>query len=184
MSRVEWDERYSKGDNVPERNPSRLLLDFSYMLPKGRAMDIACGEGRNAIYLARQGYQVDAIDISEVAIKNARAVAKGLNINLVVADLEKFSIPEDTYDLIVNFYYLQRSIIPDIKKGLKKGGFVVFETYTIEHQSIGHPKNPEFLLKPNELLRLFNDLHIVYYREGVTEGEEKKGIASLVGKKI
>lgn len=181
MSRVEWDTRYSTGDHVPERDPSRLLVDFSYMLPKGRALDIACGEGRNAIYLARQGYRVDAVDISEVAIKNARTAGKGLDINFIVADLENFSIPEDIYDLIINFYYLQRSLIPEIRKGLKKGGLVVFETYTIEHQEI---RNPEFLLKPNELLRLFNDLHIVYYREGMTEGEEKKAIASLMGKKI
>lgn len=184
MSRVEWDTRYSTGDHVPERDPSRLLLDFSYMFPKGRALDIACGEGRNAIYLARQGYQVDAIDISEVAIKNARMAARGLDINFIVADLETFSILKDTYNLIINFYYLQRSLVPEIKKGLKKDGLLVFETYTIEHQAIGHPKNLEFLLKPNELLGLFNDLHIIYYREGVTEGEEKKGIASLVGKKI
>lgn len=184
MSRVEWDTRYSTGDHVPERDPSRLLVDFSYILPKGRALDIACGEGRNAIYLARHGYRVDAVDISEVAIKNARTTAKGLDINFIVADLENFSIPEDTYDLIINFYYLQRSLIPEIRKGLKKGGLLVFETYTIEHQAFGHPKNPDFLLKPNELLRLFNDLHIVYYREGATEGEEKKAIASLVGRKL
>ncbi|MEK7850473.1 MAG: class I SAM-dependent methyltransferase [Deltaproteobacteria bacterium] len=184
MSRFEWDTRYPTGDRVPERDPSRLLLDFSYMLPKGRALDIACGEGRNAVYLARQGYQVDAIDISEVAIKNARMTAKGLDINFIVADLENFSIPEDTYDLIINFYYLQRSLLPKIKKGLKKNGLVLFETYTIEHQAFGHPKNPEFLLKPNELLTLFNDLHIVYYREGVIEVDGKKAIASLVGRKI
>lgn len=184
MSRVEWDERYSKGEHVPERNPSSLLVDSGSILPKGRALDIACGEGRNAIYLARQGCQVDAVDISEVAIKNAKTTATGLDINFVVADLENFSIPEDTYDLIINFYYLQRSLVPQIKKGLKKGGLLAFETYTIEHQAFGHPKNPDFLLKPNELLRLFNDLHILYYREGVVEGEGKKAIASLVGKKI
>ena len=71
-----------------------------------------------------------------------------------------------------------------IKKGLKSGGYLIFETYTLEQQEFGPPRNPDFLLGPNELLRLFNDLHIVYYREGVVEEGRKKAIASLVGKKI
>lgn len=183
MSGTDWDRRYSEGEYISERNPSRLLVEFLPMLPKGRALDIACGEGRNAIYLARQGFEVDAIDISGVAINRGREAAGDLKVNFAVADLEGFEMPEDTYDLIINFNYLQRSLVQGIKKGLKIGGYILFETYTLEQQKLGPPRNPEFLLGPNELLRLFSDLHIIYYREGVVGEERKKAVASLVGKK-
>lgn len=166
------------------RGPSRLLVDFIPSLPVGRALDIACGEGRNAIYLAGKGFDVDAVDISDAALNKGRAAVGSLMINFVAADLEAFQIPENSYDLIINFNYLQRSIVPDIKKGLKAGGYIVFETYTLEQQQFGRPFNTEFLLKPNELLTMFNELHIIYYREGVVEeGGRKKGVASLVGRK-
>lgn len=169
-------------DNI--REPSRLLVDFIPALPIGRALDIACGEGRNAIYLAGKGFDVDAVDISDAALNKGRAAAGTLKINFVAADLEAFQISESSYDLIINFNYLQRSIVPDIKKGLKVGGYVVFETYTLEQQQFGRPYNPEFLLKPNELLTMFKDLHIIYFREGVVEeGGRRKGVASLVGRK-
>ncbi|MEK6726529.1 MAG: methyltransferase domain-containing protein [Deltaproteobacteria bacterium] len=167
------------------RDPSRLLMDFIPSLTVGRALDIACGEGRNSIYLARKGFNVDAIDISDAALAKGRAAADGLKINFIAADLEAFQIPEDSYDLIINFNYLQRSIASDIRRGLKVGGYIIFETYTLEQKKFGRPTNPEFLLKPNELLTMFKDLHIIYYREGVfEEGGRKKGLASLVGEKI
>lgn len=181
---TEWDRKYSEGEYLSERNPSRLLAEFLPLIPVGKALDIACGEGRNAIYLARHGFEVDAIDISEVAINRGREAAGDLRINFVAADLEGFKIPANTYDLIVNFNYLQRSIVPAIKNGLKRGGYLIFETYTLEQKELGHPKNPEFLLGPNELLRLFSDLHIIYYREGIIEEERKKAIALLIGKKV
>lgn len=182
---TEWDRKYSEGEYLSERNPSRLLAEFLPLIPVGKALDIACGEGRNAIYLARHGFEVDAIDISEVAINRGREAAGDLRINFVAADLEGFKIPANTYDLIINFNYLQRSLISEIKKGLKVGGYLIFETYTLEQQKFGPPRNPDFLLGPNELLRLFNDFHIIYYREGVVdEGERRKAVASLVGRKI
>lgn len=167
-----------------DRSPSILLVEYLPILSKGKALDIACGEGRNAIYLARHGYDVDAVDISEEALKKGRETAGDLKVNFLAADLEKFRIPEESYDLIINFNYLQRSLINSIKSGLKRGGIVIFETYTVEQQAFGKPNNPEFLLKPNELLRMFSDLHIVYYREGIVEEDRKKAVASLIGRKI
>ncbi len=173
------------GEYSHAKEPSRLLVQLLTLLPKGRALDIACGEGRNAIFLAQNGYEVDAVDISNVAIDRVAEAAKiaGVKVNLIQADLENYEIPVETYDLIINFNYLQRSLVPAIKMGLKKGGAVIFETYTLEQQSIGHPKNPEFLLKPNELLHQFSDLHIFFYREGVFEEGGKRAIASLAGKR-
>ena len=175
------------GDHSSSKEPSRLLRQLIPLLPKGRALDIACGEGRNAIFLAKNGYHVNAIDISSVALEKGAEAARreGLEINFIHVDLEVYQIPADTYDLIINFNYLQRSLVPSIKRGLKKGGVIIFETYTIEQKDFGHPKNPDFLLKPNELIKLFSDLHIFFYREGVFEEKGyRKAIASLAGRKV
>ncbi len=181
----DWDNKYLTRDYSSARDPSRLLVQLLTLLSKGRALDIACGEGRNAIFLAQNGYEVDAVDVSTVALERAAEASdhERVKVNLIQADLENYEIPAGTYDLIINFNYLQRSLAPMIKRGLKKGGVLVFETYTLEQQSIGHPKNPEFLLKPNELLHLFSDLHIFFYREGIYDEGGKKAIASLAGKR-
>lgn len=184
ITKKEWDRKYSSGEGISERSPSRLLMEFLPLLPRGKALDIACGEGRNAIYLAKNGYEVDAVDISEVAVNKARTAAGDLRTSFIQADLTEFRIPEDTYDVIVNFNYLERSIVSSIKDGLRKGGYLIFETYTLEQREFGPPRNPDFLLGPNELLNMFRDLHIVYYREGIVEADGKKAIASLVGKKV
>ncbi|MBI3398704.1 MAG: class I SAM-dependent methyltransferase [Deltaproteobacteria bacterium] len=183
---LDWDTEYASGEYASSKNPSKLLIELLPLLPGGKALDIACGEGRNAVFLAKNGYDVDAVDISGVAIKRGRdaAAKENIRVNFIQADLENYQLPAETYDLIVNFNYLQRTLIPAIKNGLKKGGVVVFETFTLEQQAIGPPKNPEFLLKPNELLKLFSDIHIFYYREGIFEEERKKAAASLAGKRL
>lgn len=182
----DWDARYATGEHHSSKEPGKLLKEFISVLPKGKALDIACGEGRNAIFLAKNGYDVDAVDISAVAVKNGgkRAEKEGVKVNFIQADMEQYKIQTETYDLIVNYNYLQRTLISGIKNGLKKGGVVIFETYTMEQQAIGQPKTPEFLLKPNELLRLFEGMHIFFYREGIFEEEIKKAVASLAGKKL
>lgn len=183
----DWDAKYSTGEYASARGPGKLLVELLYCLPKGRALDIACGEGRNSIFLAKNGYDVDAVDSSGVAIERGitTAAKDNVKVNFIQADLEQYQIPAGSYDLIINFNYLQRTLSPAIKTGLKRGGVVVFETYTLEQQAIGQPKNPEFLLKPNELLKMFEGLHIFFYREGVFEEEgRKKAVASLAGKRL
>lgn len=195
MTMQDWDVKYASGEYISAKGPNKLLSELLHILPKGKALDIACGEGRNAIFLAKNGYSVDAIDISGTAIERGRKASEKNNvkINFIQADLESYRIPSETYDLIVNFNYLQRTLVPEIKKGLNKGGVVIFETYTLEQQAIGTPKNPDFLLKPNELLKLFKGMHIFFYREGIFEeacpvmhlnGKRKKALASLAGKKV
>ena len=129
---------------------------------------------------------MDAVDSSGAAIERGKRMAakKGAAVNFIHADLEEFKIAPQSYDLIVNFYYLQRTIIPGIKNGLKKNGVILFETYTVEQRAIGPPNNPDYLLCPNELLKLFDGLHVVFYREGVfDEGGRKKGVASIIARR-
>lgn len=153
----------------------------------GRALDIATGRGRNAIFLAGKGFAVEAIDISEVALQEAqrRAAEKRLPVTFRQADLDHVELPEAQYDLIVNINFLLRSLVPQIKMALKVGGRVIFETYLIEQQTIGHPKNPAYLLRHRELLEIFSDFRVFYYREGkFTEAGKDAYRAGIYGEKV
>jgi tellurite methyltransferase len=165
--------------------PSQFLVDHIRLLPSGRALDVAMGAGRNAVYLARMGFEVEGVDISAEAVQAALRLAeeKGVKIRAEVADLEKnYRIEPDFYDVIICFNYLQRSLMSRIKDGLKKGGMLVYETYIIDQQQFGRPRNPDFLLQHNELLNIFRDFRCLRYREGLIE--DRKAIASLIAEKI
>jgi len=184
-----WDERFRGKGFAFGKEPNPFLKKQIHLLPKGKTLDIAAGEGRNAVFLAQQGFDVDAVDISGVGLKKAQKLAGeiGVKINTLFADLNTYQIEKEKYDLIANLYFLRRSLIPKIKRGLKKGGRVIFETYILEQRNIGTegPKDPKYFLKPNELLRLFKGFHILYYREGIfKEGGRRKAVASLIAEKI
>lgn len=183
-----WDSRFKGKEFAFGKEPNPFLKNYIHLLPKGKALDIASGEGRNAVFLAQHGFDVDAVDISERGLKKSRKLAreKGVRINTYLVDLDQYQIEKEKYDLIANFYFLRRSLIPKIKKGLKKGGKVIFETYTLEQRKIGTegPKQARYFLKPNELLWLFKDFQILFYREGIfKEGGRRKAIASLIAEK-
>lgn len=183
-----WDERFKGEEFTFGVEPSPFLKRSIHLLPKGKALDIASGEGRNAVFLAQQGFEVDAVDISRVGLRKAQKLAReaGVKINTLYSDLDTYKIEKEKYDLIANFYFLTRSLIPKIKKGLKKGGSVVFETYILEQRGLGTggPKHARYFLKHNELLRLFRNFRILFYREGIfKEGGRKKAVASLIAEK-
>lgn len=168
--RKRWDEKHAGkgGDRPPSSFLTEILSSASWQIVPGRALDVATGRGRNACFLAEKGFSVDAMDISEIALQEVKqtAEAKGLAINFIQAELEQAALPADTYDLIVNFNFLERSLIPKMKNALKLGGHVIFETYLIDQRVLGHPRNPAFLLGHNELLELFREFRVLCYREG------------------
>ncbi|MFC1838734.1 class I SAM-dependent methyltransferase [Thermodesulfobacteriota bacterium] len=166
------------------KNPSRFLVENMGLLPKGPVLDVAMGDGRNAVYLASKGFQVEGIDVSEKAIDDAKKLAHDNNvkINTHIVDLEKDTfIEENRYDVIICFNFLQRSLIPAIKEGLRPGGLIVYETYIIDQARFGRPTNPEYLLKHNELLDLFKDFRCLRYHEGIYA--DKKAAAGIVAEK-
>jgi tellurite methyltransferase len=183
-----WNKRFKANGFVLGKEANPFLRRYVSLLPKGKALDIATGEGRNAIFLAQNGFDVDAVDISDVGLKRAKKLARrtGVKIDTILADLDTYQIERERYDLIANFYFFNRRLIPKIKKGLKEGGKVIFETYILAQRnlSIRGPKNPKYFLKPNELLRLFKDFRILFYREGIfKEGGKTRAIASLIAQK-
>jgi 2-polyprenyl-3-methyl-5-hydroxy-6-metoxy-1,4-benzoquinol methylase len=179
--------RSTHGSTEPSSFLREIFVSGAWAIPCGRALDIACGKGRNALFLAERGFSVVAIDISAVALDEARrrAAERNLTVSWQQADLEGIQLRESAYDLVVNFNYLQRSLIPQIKAGLKTGGHVVFETYLIDQPAIGHPKNPAYLLGHNELLNFFRDFRVLYYREGqFAERSEPAFRAGIFAQKI
>jgi tellurite methyltransferase len=168
-----------------DMEPASFLINHIDLLPKGRVLDIAMGGGRNAIYLARMGFDVEGVDSSEHAVQHAleRAKENSVTIKSDVADLENdYKIKPDYYDVIICFNYLQRSLIPQIKDGLKTGGIIVYETYTVDQVQFGRPSNPDFLLRHNELMDMFKGFRCLRYREGIIE--KRKAIASLIAVKV
>lgn len=165
--------------------PSPFLVDHIDLLPKGRVLDVAMGWGRNAVYLARQGFEVDGIDISREALDAAQVLAgeSGVSVTLQLMDLEKdVSLPQEVFDVIVCFNYLHRPLIPHLKGALRLGGMMVYETYIVDQARFGRPKNPKHLLKHNELLKFFHDFRCLRYREGILE--RRKAIAGFIGTKL
>lgn len=172
------------GDHDGGFAPAEFLVENAGLLPRGRVLDVAAGNGRNAVYLAGLGFNVTGIDRSEEAVTAALEAARqaGVSVDMRVADLEVGQpIQADAYDVIICFNYLQRSLFPQIKAGVRRGGLVVYETFTIDQAQFGRPRNPDFLLKYNELLDMFRDFRCRLYREGVFGG---KAIASILAEKV
>ena len=179
----DWENEYSEKSLKDTPLPASLLENHINLLTGGHALDIASGTGQNAIFLSSNGYEVIAVDKSPSAASLASqySLNKGSEIKTVTEDILAFEIKENSFDLIADFYFLERKIIPKIKKGLKKNGLVFFETYTIEQQNIDGPHNPDFLLSTNELISFFKDFFIIFYHEWITE---EKAIASIIAQKL
>lgn len=157
--RIKWNRRYAGEEWFLGRNASSYLveqIDFITRICPGReALDIACGEGRNSIFLARRGFHVTGIDISDTGLVKARrwAEEERVQVDFVAADLERF-VPERTYDLIINFNFLLRQLIPRLVEALSPGGVLVFDTI-LDTPALPGEHNREFLLQSGELPALF-----------------------------
>jgi SAM-dependent methyltransferase len=169
--RERWNERYAGDDHEVPEEPVGVLREHSEELPDGRALDVATGGGRNALYLAERGYAVDAIDVSEegLAIARERAEARGLaGIEFVRADVEGYEFPRNEYDVVVVSYYYSPNTLPSLKRALAPGGVLLYE------HRLGPPGGSKrFRFRPNDLLRACLDLRIVRYEEPMTVSEEE-----------
>lgn len=184
-----WNKRHGsrQGREEPSSFLRQVFESHGWRIQPGRALDIATGKGRNACFLAERGFQVEAVDISEVALEEARrrAAERNLAVNFRQVDLDSVEFPEAAYDMVLNFNFLLRSLVPKIKKALKPGGYVIFETYLIDQGVLRHPRNPAYLLGHNELLDLFRDFRLLHYREGkFYESGEEAYRAGLFGQKV
>jgi len=181
-----WDERYASG-KYGSSEPHRLLIDLISKLPAGDALDLACGTGRHSVCLAQYGWDVVAVDSSMVGVGIAakRAIDKGLDIDFRVADLEQgeFTIEQDCYDLICDFYYLQQDLFPQMKAGVRCGGIIVSTIHIYGEGEV----DEGFLLKEGALREFFADFEILHYYEtsGVDTdaGDHNRRTAEIIARR-
>ncbi len=176
-----WDDRYLR--EAPPTEPSKLLVEFSGLLPRiGRALDVAAGAGRHSVYLAQRGLAVIAVDNSREGLERGRELARqrGTEVDWLEANLEQFELPSSVFDVITCFYYRDLRLYPKLTRALTPGGLIFYETYTRGQLLFPtSPRNPEHLLGPQELLRAFRVLEVIFYREVW----KSRGVASLVARK-
>jgi SAM-dependent methyltransferase len=165
----DWDAHYAGAADL-DLDPQPLLIEVAELLPPGRALDLACGPGRNALYLARLGWRVTAVDSSAVAIRMLRQRAAGLPVEAHVADLASggFPIPPSSYDLVCDFFYLQRDLFPRIREGVRLGG-----TFAGAIHLRDETRPSSFALDPGELRREFAGWKIFFYSEGAESGRSR-----------
>ncbi len=194
----EWDDRYRQPGYWAGKEPAEFLREVLPLLPRGTALDLASGEGRNAVFLAQQGYQVFAVERSRVGLEKTEALARENGVScqwatqltsphkqsaqlfLVQADLESFVLPSAQFDVVLCFKYLQRPLLPFLQRALRRHGMLVYETHTLAQLNFaGGPRSPEFLLQPGELRLAFSTMEILFYSE-LCAG---KGMASLLARK-
>lgn len=174
----------AKHQNVPmPNNPSDIVIKHVKPSHGKRALDVACGTGRNTHYLAELGYEVDAVDISDYALSQ---IDRTNRIHTIESDLTNYSITPESYDLIININYLERKLFSSMIAGLNNNGILIFETFITAHEAGYHnPSNPDFLLRSNELPTEFCTLKILFYEERDDKNMygEKVKIATFVGQK-
>ena len=171
-------------ESRPIAGPSRWFLENGDLLSGARALDVACGRGRHALLLAAAGWRVRAIDRDAEAIAELGEKARrlGFDPEVDVADLEAgpVDLGEDLHDLIVVTRYLHRPLFPALRRALAPDGIPVYETFTVEQADRGHPTNPQFLLRPDELRTLVAPLEILRAEEGERDGQM---VAAVVARK-
>lgn len=174
---IKWDAIYQ---NVTTANllPAEILTEYHFLLPpSGDALDLACGLGANAVFLAQQGLRTQAWDISSVALQKLQQYSdlQRLAIDVRLVDIRAEDLPVSTFDVIVISRFLDRSLSDAIIAALKPGGLLIYQTFTVEKLSNEGPRNPAFLLQANELLQLFAPLRLVVYRELANIGNLQVG---------
>jgi tellurite methyltransferase len=184
---ADWNERYRRGEHIDDE-PHPIVAHFASRLTPAKALDIASGVGRHAIWLAERRWRVTAVDYSSVAIDilNQRAADKRLTVETYVADLEQqqFAIEPQSYDLIVLCNYLQRDLFPAIREGTRVGGIVIAVIAMVDDDPNVKPMNPAFLVDPGELRKEFEGWELIWYFEGKSGKEPRRATAELVGRRL
>ncbi|WP_436343194.1 class I SAM-dependent methyltransferase [Natronorubrum sp. FCH18a] len=166
--RERWNEKYSRVEWELPDDPVPELERRLGTLPDGRALDVATGTGRNARFLAANGYDVDAVDISDVALEDARerAEKRGLEVNWIRADLADFDPETDAYDVIAVSFFAALEHLPALKEALAPGGVLVYEHHLRSSDAVEvGPSSERFRYRSNDLLRACLDLTILSYEE-------------------
>ena len=188
--RDKWDARYRDGAYESRTHPATLLAEWLPRLARGRALDVACGAGRNALFLAANGYAVSALDISAVALDRGRrhAEERSLSVEWLCGDLDDYVesvLPAGTFDLIVWVRYIHDTLMPSLIAKLNAGGSLLCEQHLATRSQVAGPTSPQFRLAPGELERSARGLSILYSHEGLIVDPDGRtvALAQLVARK-
>ncbi|MGH9720743.1 MAG: class I SAM-dependent methyltransferase [Bryobacteraceae bacterium] len=182
-----WDERYRAGERS-DSEPAPVVLRAAKLHPPGRALDLACGPGRHALLLASLGWDVTAVDSSQVALEmlKERAASQGLSVDARLADLEagEFTIEPAGYDIICDCFFLHRELFDPIRAGIRPGGLVAAAFPMVGGPPGASPMNPNYLLHPGELRALLDGLTLLHYFEGREDGStHARPVAEAIAQK-
>lgn len=168
-----WDDKYASATLQTPANPCFVLKQHSRLLPfSGRALEVACGLGGNARFLAQCGLKTQAWDISDTALTllNNWASIHKLPIEPLITDLEQMILPYQQFDVIVVSRYLDRNLLPQLANALKSKGLLIYQTFLAPvHASA--PSNPNFYVQPGEFNYVWPDLNTLVYGEGWLDDE-------------
>lgn len=176
-----WESKYQT-KKMPKQ-PVEIVEKYAKLASGKMALDIACGQGRNARFLAQQGFKVDALDISPTALQSLDGIE---NITTKEVDFDTYQLEENKYDLIVCTYFLERALFPQIEKALKEGGLLILETFMHHHENTKEPSNRRFMLEEGELEVTFDERYdLMHLREFMDEDlcGEKTMKGAIVAKK-
>jgi SAM-dependent methyltransferase len=189
--RHKWDARYRDGAYRDRTHPTALLAEWLPRLPRGRALDVACGAGRNALFLAAHGFAVTAVDVSSVALDLGQRAAteRGLNVEWLLADLDEDParvLPAGSFDLIVWVRYVHGTLLPHLVARLGDGGVLVCEQHLATDAAVAGPTSAKFRLAPGELSGSVQSLRVLHSYEGpVTDPDGRVvALAQLIGVKM
>lgn len=180
---LRWDEKYSAAEAPDFIEADDLLEAYAALLTgEGRALDVACGAGANAIYAASRGYTTVGVDGSIQGLRLAarRARARGLALQLINADLERYCPPPDAFDLVLVFRYLNRSLFDALKETLRPGGLIFIKTFNRNLLDTKPGFNPDYLLEPGELAGHFRGLEQIATND---DAENRAAFSWWIGKR-
>ncbi len=185
-TQTDWNARWREKAVTANWQADSWLLRVRRFLPEGKVLDIACGMGRNAIFLAEQGFAVTAVDMSEVALGflDTEARRRGLEIKIQHIDLETLPVlPVGPFDLLLNFFYLHRPLLPLELARVRPGGVAVFRTFSSAGSDQFGPIRQDICLYPGELLEVFNGWEILLHEEGLEPSAKGGSLAGIVARK-
>jgi 2-polyprenyl-3-methyl-5-hydroxy-6-metoxy-1,4-benzoquinol methylase len=176
-----WNSKYETEVYLFGEKPIPFLADNVHLLPKGKVLDIAMGEGRNGVYLATQGFEVLGLDISEKGLEKAHNLAKKnkVTIETKVVDLESFTLEPNSYDVILCTYYMQKDLFKQFQSALKPGGMIVVETYNVDYLKYAQFSR-KWALDTNEMLDIFKGLRVIRYQD---YDDGKEAYSSIIAQK-
>jgi SAM-dependent methyltransferase len=182
----DWNERWREKVGLP-LEPDPWLVKILPLLPAtGQVLDLACGNGRNALFLAEKGFSVTALDYSGEGLEQLgrEAARRRLAVATRRVDLEcEPTLPVAACDLVIDFFYLHRPLLPQLRQAVRPGGMAVLRTFSSAGPFPGGPENPAFILAPGELLDLFAGWEILLHEEGLEPSKKGGALAGIVARK-